>query len=118
MNSQRANRNAINGASYAGAGNTAPAVLDVYEPHRKKMRVKYGYCGPYRLGIAVGESGKNLPPPKHYVKRAVNNYWLGVLVGQGREGNARSSRYKHTEVVFNGVVVPMMFIPHIAIIAD
>lgn len=37
--------------------------MDQYEPYRDTMRRKHGYCGPYRLGIAIGEDGADLPNP-------------------------------------------------------
>jgi hypothetical protein len=43
------------------------------------MRERYGYCGPYRLGLAVGGAGVKLPPPPYYTKRARKQYQQGIV---------------------------------------
>lgn len=51
-----------------------------YRPFRDAMRKKHGYCGPYRLGIAVGEAGEDLPNP--YAKaRSAAQFDAGLRVG-------------------------------------
>lgn len=54
-----------------------------YEPYREVMRQRYGYCGPYRLGIAIGEAGAALNNP-YSEPAASRQFWQGVMVGQER----------------------------------
>lgn len=64
-----------------GVGRLEPE-RDEYEPYRVQMRKQHGYCGPYRLGIAVGRSGAVLPGPYAEGSRAAKNYADGVLYGR------------------------------------
>lgn len=57
-------------------------MTDPWEPYREKVRTSYfGKClaTPYRLGIAVGEDGADLPPPPHYGPKARKNYLDGMV---------------------------------------
>lgn len=55
-----------------------------YEPYRDVMRRRHGYCGPYRLGIAIGEAGVRLDCPYTY-PATVRQFWEGVAVGRERD---------------------------------
>jgi hypothetical protein len=56
---------------------------EAYAPFYAAMRRRHGYCGPYRLGIAIGEAGADLPNP--YTKaRSRKNFDDGIVVGQRR----------------------------------
>lgn len=57
---------------------------DRYEPYRAVMRAQHGYCGPYRLGIAIGEAGVRLPNPYERA-RARAQFDAGVLNGRERQ---------------------------------
>lgn len=54
---------------------------DIYEPFRAMMRSRWGYCGPYRLGIAIGEHGGGLGPPPHYREQSIRTFNAGVEAG-------------------------------------
>ena len=54
---------------------------DKYKIFRDRMNAKWGYCGPYRLGIAVAEAGEHLPPPPHYQPRSCEIYEAGIKTG-------------------------------------
>lgn len=64
-----------------GVGRPAPEG-DLYEPYRSTMRMQHGYCGPYRLGIAVGQAGADLPGPYAAGTRGEKNYLEGVRYGR------------------------------------
>ena len=51
-----------------------------YQPFRDAMRRKHGYCGPYRLGIAIGEAGEALPCP-YENPRSFDQFEAGRKVG-------------------------------------
>lgn len=59
---------------------------DPHAPLRAAKRDRWGYCGPYRLGIAVGEAGDYIPPPPHYQKHAALLYHQGLIIGAWRAG--------------------------------
>lgn len=59
---------------------------DPYEPFRIVMRQRHGICGPYRLGIAIGEAGMadELPPPPHYQEFGRKIFAAGLEAGKRR----------------------------------
>lgn len=60
---------------------------DPYDIHRVIMRQRHGYCGPYRLGVSVGECGEDLPPPPHYITKSVKTYLDGVEAGKRKRAH-------------------------------
>lgn len=57
-------------------------MFDYYEVHREAARIRYGSATPYRLGIAVGLAGSNLPPPYGKLRPAHRHYLEGVKEGK------------------------------------
>lgn len=59
-------------------------VADPYFWHRLTAREGGRTCSPFRLGIAVGEAGANLPGPYAPGSRAAANYRDGFAWGRQR----------------------------------
>lgn len=59
-------------------------MADPHAAYRKAAGETWKIVTPYRLGIAVGEAGSDLDPPKAYSERGRENYREGVAVGKRR----------------------------------
>jgi hypothetical protein len=55
-----------------------------YLKHRTAARKRFSFCSPFRLGIAVGEAGEDLPAPYPANSAAAARYDAGVDVGRDR----------------------------------
>jgi hypothetical protein len=62
-----------------------------YAPFYADMRRRCGYCGPYRLGIAIGEAGEDLPNPYTNPKSA-KVFADGLLAGHERRRRDEAER--------------------------
>lgn len=69
------------------------ALPEAYKKYRDQMHERHGYCGPYRLGVAVGEAGDDLPSPYEPGSKADNTYINGLEYGRlGREIDAKAQQ--------------------------
>jgi hypothetical protein len=57
---------------------------DPYFMHRLTAREGGRTCSPFRLGVAVGAAGADLPPPYAPGSRAARSYRAGVEWGRQR----------------------------------
>jgi hypothetical protein len=63
---------------------TDPTTINLFARHRSKVRERFNYCSPFRLGIAVAESGESLASPYRAESRADRNYLAGIIEGRHR----------------------------------
>jgi hypothetical protein len=84
---------------------SSASVDDPYEKHRATMRARHGYVSPFRLGIAVGEAGENLPPPYARGSRGFKNFQDGVVAG--RQNRERLMASIPSDWLRPGAVVPV-----------
>lgn len=73
-------------------------MTDLYEPFRAEMRRRHGYCGPYRLGIAIGEAGSDLTSPRGYTPRSIQQFDAGRKVGEARRNREEAEREIRTAI--------------------
>lgn len=55
---------------------------DQFTPFRIHMQKRFGSCGPYRLGLAIGEAGLHWTAPSHYAERSIKMYETGHKQGK------------------------------------
>jgi hypothetical protein len=69
-----------------------------YLKYRTEARRRFSFCSPFRLGIAVGEAGVELPTPYSPGSKAADNYDAGVQVGRDRTRTGR--RCEHCDLAY------------------
>lgn len=73
-----------------------PTKLTTHEKYVTQVRAEWRYCSPYRLGLAVGAAGDNLPSPYAPGSRGDSNYLNGVKYGRAeRQINAKACELYH-----------------------
>lgn len=73
-----------------------PTKLTTHEKYVNQVRAEGRYCSPYRLGLAVGAAGDNLPSPYAPGSRADHNYLDGVAYGRAeRQIDAKACALYH-----------------------